>query len=419
MPSEPPSLRNTSIKSTKVARRAIASGPAAFAETRKNKKERMSKADQASPAPPTPATYSPAMVAVGIPVEAVIDDIKPHFESPALVYPPSEPSYTPPPAQPTTPPDEDIPTGIANTPDPFDGPGAISIRALLETTPHIRKPTNRNAPPPRDPLANYTKATMPKVHDALPTSPFNYMDLDLVSEWENFPGGKLLIAPFGDIVNEANLHGPIKSRILYAMVEIAQSQEIGVSAPTPNASAIEDECYPTSFLVYNLTNAQKKVILDRGVWSSRAITVRAIPFFPTNPDFMFAIKGFSTLIEKHVRDLIKSVWHDNDTAIFTRSVVDSAPEGDRITLIMEHGGALTPVFNVYANGRTIPHPTMWLNIRNYLADKTYSTQIFITFDLTLLVLCLAYIGHTLHIALAIAYRILKTCNTVTAANRHM
>ncbi|KAH9168280.1 hypothetical protein EDB89DRAFT_2074100 [Lactarius sanguifluus] len=247
------------------------------------------------------------MVAVGIPVEAVIDDIKPRFDSPALVYPPSEPRYTPPPAQPTTRPDEDIPTGIANPPDPFDGPGAISIRALLETTLHVRKPTNRNALPSRDPLANYTRATMPKVHDALPTSPFDYIDLDLISEWENFPGGKLLIVPFGDIVNEANLHGPIKNRILYAMAEVAQSQEIGVSAPTPNASTIEDECYPTSFLVYNLTNAQKKIILDRGVWSSRAITVRAIPFFPTNPDFLFAIKGFSTLIERDVHELIKSV----------------------------------------------------------------------------------------------------------------
>ncbi|KAH9027137.1 hypothetical protein EDB84DRAFT_1563525 [Lactarius hengduanensis] len=195
---------------------------------------------------------------------------------------------------------------------------------------------------------------MPKVHDALPTSPFNYMDLDLVSEWENFPGGKLLIAPFGDIVNEANLHGPIKSRILYAMVEIAQSQEIGVSAPTPNASAIEDECYPTSFLVYNLTNAQKKGLS----WIEA--------FGPPSDN------RFSTLIEKHVRDLIKSKGTAITLVFAIRSFLDSMSTS--CLQIMEHGGALTPVFNVYANGRTIPHPTMWLNIRNYLADKTYSTQ---------------------------------------------
>ncbi|KAH8996083.1 hypothetical protein EDB86DRAFT_3077222 [Lactarius hatsudake] len=325
------------------------------------------------------------MVAVGIQVKSVIDDVKPRFDTPALVYPPSEPSYTPPPAQPTTRPNEDIPTGIANPPDPVDGPGVISIRALLETTLHVHKPTNRNALPSRDPLANYTRATMPKVHDALPTSPFDYINLDLISKWENFLGGKLLIVPFSDIVNEANLHGPIKNRILYAMVKVAQSQEIGVSV------AIENKCYPTSFLVYNLTNAQKNIILDRGVWSSQAITVCAIPFFPTNPDFLFAIKGFSTLIKRDVHELIKSVWYDNDTAIFAQSIIDSTPEGDHVALvfaihsfldsmstsclqIVEHGGALTPVFNIYAEGRTIPHPTMWLSIHNYLADKTYSTQ---------------------------------------------
>ncbi|KAH9045696.1 hypothetical protein EDB85DRAFT_1884739 [Lactarius pseudohatsudake] len=41
-----------------------------------------------------------------------------------------------------------------------------------------------------------------------------------------------------------------------------------------------------------------------------------------------------------------------------------------------------------------------------------------TLPLHLFILYLAYIGHALRIALAVAYGILKTCNTVAAANRH-
>ncbi|KAH9012073.1 hypothetical protein EDB85DRAFT_1900564 [Lactarius pseudohatsudake] len=40
-----------------------------------------------------------------------------------------------------------------------------------------------------------------------------------------------------------------------------------------------------------------------------------------------------------------------------------------------------------------------------------------TLPLHLFILCLAYIGHALRIALAVAYGILKTCDTVAAANR--
>ena len=113
---------------------------------------------------------------------------------------------------------------------------------------------------------------MPKVHDAHPTSSFLYIDLDLVSEWELLDRGKLLIIPFGDAAQDPKLHDVIKNRILYTVAEITCSQGIGVSAPTPSVDVDEEDCFP-SFLTYNLTDPQKKLLLDRGVWSSCYVTV--------------------------------------------------------------------------------------------------------------------------------------------------
>ena len=270
------------------------------------------------------------------------------------------------------------------------GVNPFLVRSLVETTPHDPAHSSRNIM--RDPLDNYTNATMPKVHNAHPTSPFQYIDLDLISEWELLVGGKLLILPFGDAPHEPKLHETIKNRILYAIAEITDSQGIGISAPTPNAEATRTGRYPSSFLAYNLTPPQIQLLLDRGVWSSQAITFRATPFYPTNPSYLFTIRGFSLNIEGHIQSLIYSTWHDSNTTKFIRETVLSAPEEECTTLeraictlldsptvtclnIKERGGGLLPRFNIYANGSTIPHHVTWLKIRKYLADHIYFTPL--------------------------------------------
>jgi hypothetical protein len=277
---------------------------------------------------------------------------------------------------------------MVNPPEPANEPEAISIRALVEYTPQDPNPTGRYTP--CDPMDNYTTADMPKVHDAHPTSPFNFIDLDLISKWENLAGGKVLVIPFGECTNKADLHELIKNRILYAMAEITHSQGVGVSAPTPSAEAIRAKCYPTSFLVYNLTPAQKKLILDKRVWSSQAITLHATPFFPTIPDLMFTISGFSMLLDTQVGDLILSVWRDDITTTFAQSLINNAPEGERATLapaiqtlldsmttsclnIKERGGGLIPCYNIYANGSAIPRHTTWLELCTFLSNRVYFT----------------------------------------------
>ena len=420
----------------------ISSGPAAIAEARKNKKKRMKETEQLEAT--TPARLTPATMTATVPAEAVMD----HSAPPD--YPPSETSTTPSPipmppffdddssplsspstraaasitprvskanlqqprtatvphqqsqSNPSTSTTSEAPNQpTRDTPTDLEGDVTMiaertyntnlaSIRSLVERVP--RDPNTTGCTTTRDPLDNFTNAVMPKVHDDHPTSLFQFIDLDLISEWELLEGGKLLIIPFGDAPYEPKLHDLIKNRLLFAITEITSSQGIGISAPTPSAAAIRDSKYPSSFLAYNLTFLQKQLLLDRGVWSSQAITFRATPFYPTNPDYLFTIKGFSLNIEDRILTLVYNVWHDGATAKFAQDIINAAPEGERTTLafaihtfldtpsvtclnIKERGGGLTPYFNVYANGNAIPLNETWIQIRKYLSDRIYYTPL--------------------------------------------
>ncbi|KAF8258323.1 hypothetical protein EI94DRAFT_1147020 [Lactarius quietus] len=289
MPSEP----TTTPKTTTEARVSLTSGPAATtAEARKNKKKRMKESDPTDTAPPQAPKTTLTKVTVSVPEEAVMN------ETVTPTYPPSEASPTPPPipmpplfnedspsplsspsrtltasVTPRLPParlaplrtpssalqdkedeqttnklfrptipvcslsEEDI--TMSNLPERQLGNIASSVRSLAQKTSHDTSRNGRNAT--RNPLDNYTDAKMPKVHDAHPASPFKYIDLDLISEWELLTGGKLLIIPFGDAAHDPKLHDVIKNRILYAVAEITRSQGIGVSAPSPSDDAVEED----------------------------------------------------------------------------------------------------------------------------------------------------------------------------------
>ena len=279
---------------------------------------------------------------------------------------------------------------MTNPPERTFSTSLASICSLVERAPRDPNTTGRNAT--QDPLDNFTNAVMPKVHDDHPTALFQFIELDLISEWELLEGGKLLIVPFGDAPYEPKLHDLIKNRLLFAITEITSSQEIGISAPTPSAAATKDGKCPSSFLAYNLTFLQKQLLLDRGVWSSQAITFRATPFYPSNPDYLFTIKGFSLNIEDRILTLVYNVWHDGATAKFAHDLVNATPERERTALtfaihtfldstsvsclnIKERGGGLTPSFNVYANGNVIPLNETWIQICKYLSERIYYTPL--------------------------------------------
>ena len=244
-----------------------------------------------------------------------------------------------------------------------------------------------------DPLDKYTRATMPKINDAHPTAIFDLIDLSVIDEWDSYPEGKLAAIPFGSEVRNLDLHDDIRNRIFVAAAEITKAQQISVSGPRPNAHARETRRYPSTFLIYDLSELQRRTLLERQIWSSTEITFRVAPILPCRSDFLFSIAGLTTLTTDNVRDMVFKVWQDKETLAMiheTTRVTDT--EGPMIQVraledflnsmevkrldVREKKGALSPRFNVYADSKHIEDHNVWGKIRHFLATRQYiSTMI--------------------------------------------
>ncbi|KAH9164751.1 hypothetical protein EDB89DRAFT_2077685 [Lactarius sanguifluus] len=345
-------------RSTTAARVAASSGPAAaMAEARKSQKKRSTLADEPDQSTSAPAallpTPLPTIMTLAIPREAIRQDAPTMAASDQ--YPPLEPGGTPPPftmpifqneGTPTPPatPSHGYVRTVPNTPQQTDItldismeteeiPNVVSVPATnpLSLRAHLEAAVGRQPPPldksaPRNPIDKYTKSPsdgMPLVHSTSPTAALDSIDLDLISFWEQAEGQKLLAIPFDNEARLPELHEDIKNRIFTAVAEITSSQSVGVSAPQPSEEAIRRERTPTTFLIYNLSPEQHKLLLDRRVWSSLAITFLVTDLSPPCPGFLFSIKGFSTLTDTGIWEIVKRVWSDADTLAFIEELTSN------------------------------------------------------------------------------------------------
>jgi hypothetical protein len=265
----------------------------------------------------------------------------------------------------------------------------LSAAAARETSDNRRGPS-------RNPLDKYTNAKMPTVHDAFPTSILDHIDLHLVAKWETCPGEKLLAQPFDNVAQSMDLLNGARNRIFAAITEITQSKSVGVAAPIPSENAIRTRRTPSTFLIYNLDAQQRVLLLDRFVWASSSITFHITPLDPPCPDFLFALKDFSIMLEQDIYEMVYTIWHDEASCIFLGSIVDlildSPTTEDRHSVetcirtfiasmyvsrldAKGKGDAPAPRFNIYANGALIRNDNAWCRIRAYFANRTYSSPL--------------------------------------------
>ena len=231
---------------------------------------------------------------------------------------------------------------------------------------------------------------MPPIQDATPMSVFNNIDLALLREWDSRQGGKLLAIPFDSDVRSRDTHDLFRSRILTAITDIITTQEASVAAPRPSKEATSKNRTPTSFLIYNITHEQATFLLERKVWSSRAVTFRVAPFEVTCPTFLFAIKDLSMLDPKDVYPIVKSVWESPNTKRFTETLIQECPEGEKAKIaheidalissvhlgrldIKQSGNNLCPCFNVYAGNGHFTDDRIWERLRTYLLEQEYTS----------------------------------------------
>lgn len=252
---------------------------------------------------------------------------------------------------------------------------APSLRDCLLAAEEHRTTASANTMASKDPIDKYTKmpAKKPEIHYRHPTAAFDNIDIDQICSWENRPGGKLLAHSFGHEVRNPEKHPEIKRKVFAAIVEITQSNNVGFYAPKPGASPRE---MPTVFLIYNLTEMQRQILLDREVWSSKTITFRATTMDPARPDYLFSISGFTTQDDSEVKQTVCQVWKSQISPNFLAKLSQTLPEAlhhkmDRILLNIinslrvtmldtkDPGDISAPSFNIYIDAKLIPDDGLW------------------------------------------------------------
>ena len=229
---------------------------------------------------------------------------------------------------------------------------------------------------------------MLKVHLAHPATALNDMDLECIQEWDEWPKEKLLAQPFGTTIFNCMNHNTIQSLILGAVAEITNANNFTIYALQLENNNTK---VPILFLIYDLMPQQKQSLLAHHIWSSPQITFHVLNFEPECPDFLFTIKGLSTLREQEVLTTILEVWHDNKTNSFLLTICKQPGNSDVAIMLetlidftntmwtakidtRERGNILAPMFKVFMPGALILDTCTWCCLRNYLASRSYSIQ---------------------------------------------
>ena len=321
-----------------------------------------------------PLPKQPKFTTVSVPIEAVRRDTQVMIPATPELYPTANPT---PPSLPVPPfPNDETPT-LPSSPSPqtnLDAPvrplwpdhstpatPAMDVDGPQPMQPLIQRPEFPTSPipgnntprmePPRpllrsivttnrdrvsratvarnaiwDPIDKYNNAPMLKIHDANPTAIFDLIDLSVIDEWDSFPEGKLAAIPFGNEVNKLYRHDDIHRKIFNAAAEITKAQHAAVAGPRPHANARQNARPPHTFLIYNLSELQRRTLLERTVWSSAEITFRVAPLLLTKPDFLFLIAGLSTLATDNIRDMILNTWRKRETLVVVQEAIQTTDD---------------------------------------------------------------------------------------------
>lgn len=265
-----------------------------------------------------------------------------------------------------------------------------AVRDLLLSNP-MGFPSPPGSQSTHDPLANYTNAIMPPTHLPHPAALFAFFDRSTIIKWWGFGGSKLLITPFDCDIKNENYHKDVGGCILAAIEEITRTKSATVVPPPPNPKAVNAGQIPRTFIVYNLSESHRQTLLQRQVWAAANFTFRVAPLEPSCPDYLFTIKGFTTLNEGSALKLVKDVWNDDTTTGFIQSIIEETPAHSRSTRkqaltdflnslwiaslgIRTKGHRLNPEFNVFAKGTLIQDINLWPKIRLFLAERPYLNE---------------------------------------------
>lgn len=297
--------------------------------------------------------------------------------------------------------DEDVPTNPpatlvqkgkrtlhATTDD--EEPDSTPIRTLLANNKEYQNSLKSSRAGPRDPLDKYLKGTFPKVHLTHPAGAYDFVNPKKVLEWDSYPANRLLAIPFGFEARQQFRHNNIRARLLAAVVEITNAEQVGIAEPGPEDRLItsRDET-PSAFLIHGLTKQQRLLLLQRGAWISALTSFRVTSLQLSSQDYLFTLTGLATVNTQEVGTLILAKWDSEKVQEELQNAIQSAcGQGQyqmnihafletisvRKIIITTKDGVNVPKFNVYTDSDLIEDHELWSQIREILRNQSYSTS---------------------------------------------
>ena len=200
-----------------------------------------------------------------------------------------------------------------------------SMSALLANNEEYLNALRSSRTGPRDPLEKYMKGELPKIHSAYPAAAFLFVEPKKILEWDTFPDNKLIALPFGVQARQQFRHHNIRARLLAAVVEITNAQQVGVAAPGPDDRMIKNRREtPIAFLIHSLTKPQYLTLLNQKIWVSSNIAFQVVTMKPTSPDYLFSLLDLATVGLKAVRTMIQSKWNEEHTQAALQDISQAA-----------------------------------------------------------------------------------------------
>jgi hypothetical protein len=234
---------------------------------------------------------------------------------------------------------------------------------------------------------------MPEIHEEHPMGLLENVDPNQVQDWTfKINTGKILARPFNTEVHYVPNHLDIAKELMTAIKDIVGLTNVSVAEPTKDPNSGPKDRPPMAFLIYDLSDNDVALLMDRHIWVSQSLTFEISPFPLERPSFLFSIRGLATTSENHIKELILITWKDPiSKAFFDKILQNTPPFYQNVTYheinrfinsidikhleIKTEGGRDDPHFNVYTNSSLLSNAEMWMETQNFLHRRTYRSSI--------------------------------------------
>ncbi|KAH7906071.1 hypothetical protein BJ138DRAFT_1224252, partial [Hygrophoropsis aurantiaca] len=237
----------------------------------------------------------------------------------------------------------------------------------------------------------------PIIHMAHSAQMFDFLDPTVINAWIAVADPKLLVRVLdNDGKDPVNTTPVLTERICTAVAKIATMNNLSADfirvSPPAKANNNTNPGNPLSFLVYNIPDQLKGILISKKIWSSRPITFETRDFLALSmPSLLFALQGFTSMTTAgDIHKIVFDAWTLLDTRaeladFFAEAGVPTEQLTETIVEFIQSidikriewkitGGTSQPRYNVFAHS-PISNPKVWTKIRLFLRNLNYSAPL--------------------------------------------